>query len=157
MEAGLTIRPAGPGDVESVARLVERLKILNEELDPHFKVVENLRDVSLEYVRRTLEGEDAFILVADLSGEVVGFIRVEIIDRLFYKPRVKALITDLYVIPKFRARRVGSLLVEKAAEEARRRGARIISAIFPASNGIAEDFYGRLGFRKLQLELYREI
>ena len=155
--AGVSVRPAVPGDVEAVARLVERLKILNEELDQHFKVVDNLRDVAREYVRATLESDNAFILVAEEDGEVVGFIRVEVVDRLFYKPRLKAVITDLYVSPRARGRRIGALLLEKASEEARKRGARIISAVYPMNNEIARRFYSRMGFKRLQEEVYREI
>lgn len=155
--AGISIRPAAPGDEEGIARLVERLKILNEELDQHFKVVDNLRDVAREYVRATLESSSSFILVAEESGEIVGFIRVEVVDRLFYKPRLKAVVTDVYVVPRARGRKIGALLLEKAAEEARRRGARIISAVYPVNNEIARSFYERLGFKKLQEEVYREI
>jgi len=155
--AGVAIRPAAPGDVEAVARLVERLKILNEELDQHFKVVDNLHDVAREYVRATLESPNAFMLVAEEAGEIVGFIRVEVVDRLFYKPRLKAVITDLYVAPRARGRRIGALLLEKAAEEARKRGARMMTAVYPMNNEIARRFYAGLGFKRLQEEVYREI
>ncbi len=155
--AGVSVRPAAPGDEEAVARLVERLKILNEELDQHFKVVDNLEDVAREYVKATLESSNAFILVAEEAGNIVGFVRVEVVDRLFYKPRLKAVVTDIYVAPRARGRRIGALLLEKAAEEARKRGARIISAVYPVNNEIARSFYERLGFKTLQEEVYREI
>ena len=87
----------------------------------------------------------------------MGLIIAEVADRRFYKPRKKALITDFYVKPLYRRRRLGTLLFEKLVTEARRRGAGIVTAIFPANNKIAEEFYTSHGFRDLQVEKYKQV
>ncbi len=155
----ITVRKAGEGDVVEVATLIARLKSLNEELDPHFKVVHDIDSIALDYVENTLKQDNAFILVAEDSdnGTIVGIIRVEIVDRLFYEPRLKAVVTDIYVRPRYRRKRVGILLLEKAAEEARRRGAGIITAVYPADNVIAASFYEKMGFTRLQEEVYKPL
>jgi ribosomal protein S18 acetylase RimI-like enzyme len=150
------VRYVREDDVEAVADMIARLKTLNEELDPHFKVVDNLEDEARRYVRESLASNNVVMLLAYDSdtGEPVGVVRLEFVDRIFYKPRVKAVITDIYVKPRYRRRRIATLLLEKAKEEARRRGAGIIVAVYPANNVIAEMFYEKEGFKTLQVEKY---
>ncbi len=157
--ARIQVREAVEADAEALAALVARLKSLNEELDPHFKVVGDLDKVALEYVKASIGSDKVILLVAEdaEAGEVAGLIRVELVDRVFYEPRVKAVITDIYVRPKYRRRRVGRLLLEKAAEEAARRGAGIITAVYPAGNVIAARFYQQMGFTRLQEEVYKPL
>jgi ribosomal protein S18 acetylase RimI-like enzyme len=150
------VRYVKEDDVEVVADMIARLKTLNEELDPHFKVVDNLEDETRNYVRESLGSSNVVMLLAynASTGEPVGVVRLEIVDRIFYKPRVKAVITDIYVKPRYRRRRIATVLLEKAKEEARKRGAGIIVAVYPANNVIAEAFYEREGFKTLQVEKY---
>ena len=152
----LEVRRVEERDLEVVADMIARLKVLNEELDPHFRVVEDLEEQARRYVKESLRNENVVMLVAYDSdaGEAAGVIRVEIVDRVFYKPRLKAVITDIYVKPKYRRRRVAATLLEKAKEEAKRRGAGIITAVYPANNVIAEMFYEKEGFKTLQVEKY---
>lgn len=153
------IREARGEDVESVAEMVARLKVLNEELDPNFKVVDNLEEEARRYAEEVIGSPDHIVLVAEdrAEGKTVGLIIAEVSDRRFYKPRKKALITDFYVKPLYRRRRLGTLLFEKLVTEARRRGAGIVTAIFPANNKIAEEFYTSHGFRDLQVEKYKQV
>ena len=156
---GVYVREAIEGDLEALASMVARLKMVNEELDPHFKVVENLDEAAREYVAKAIASEDKIVLVAvdEDTGKPVGVVIVELVDRVFYKPRIKAVITDFYVIPRYRRRRVGALLVERAAEKAREKGAGILAAVFPAGNNIAREFYTKMGFRDLQVEMYKPL
>lgn len=155
----IIVREAKEQDVESVAEMVARLKVLNEELDPHFKVVDNLEEEARAYAREVITSEKHITLVAEDKKEAkpVGLIVAELQDRRFYKPRLKALITDFYVKPLYRRRRLGTLLLEKLVAEARKRGAGIVTAVFPANNKIAEEFYTSHGFRDLQTEKYKQV
>jgi len=157
--ARVNIREAGPGDIGPVAGLIARLKLVNEELDPHFKVVDDIEEVARRYVEEAIASGDKIVLAAldEETGEPVGVLILELVDRVFYKPRIKALITDLYVHPRYRRRRVGALLLEKAAEKARERGAGLLAAVYPAGNNIAAAFYEKHGFRSLQVEVYRPL
>ncbi|MEB3779968.1 MAG: GNAT family N-acetyltransferase [Desulfurococcales archaeon] len=155
----IVIRKAREADYEEIAVMIARLKTLNEELDPHFKVVDNLGEEAEKYASRLVNSDKHIVLVAEdtSTSQLVGVIVAELQDRVFYKPRIKALITDLYVKPRYRRRRLGTLLIEKLAEEAARRGAGILSAIYPSNNAIAERFYEEHGFSKLQVERFKKL
>jgi len=153
----IVVRRMSEGDLEAVAELIARLKSLNEELDPNFKVVEDLDKVVREYLERSLKSDRVVVLVAEDEGNrlIAGVVRFELVDRLFYEPRLQAVITDLYVRPQYRRKRLGRLLVEKALDEARRMGAGIVTVVYPAGNRIADSFYTKMGFVELNKELYR--
>ncbi|MCE4599973.1 MAG: GNAT family N-acetyltransferase [Desulfurococcales archaeon] len=157
--SSIFVREAVENDIDVVARLVARLKQLNEELDPHFKAVANLDEVAREYVERAVKSEDAKVLVAiDMAtADIAGVIILKIEDRIFYEPRKKAVITDFYVRAKYRRKRVGSILLDEAMKAAVDMGAGIITAVYPAGNTIASDFYTKAGFRDLQVEKYKPL
>ncbi len=157
--ARVYVREATPEDVDQLARLVARLKELNEELDPHFKTVDNLEEQARKYVEEAVAADNRKVIVAadEETGEAVGLVILELQDRVFYEPRIKAVITDFYVLPRYRRRRVGTLLLEKAEEAAREAGAGIITAVYPAGNSIAASFYKGRGFRELQVEVYKPL
>jgi len=152
----INVRRAEDRDADEIARLIARLKTLNSELDPHFLPSKDLEATVKEYVRRSLGEDRTVIIVAEdeEAGRIVGVLRLEIVDRLFYEPRYKAVITDLYVHPQYRRRRIGRLLIERAADEARSRGAGMLAVVYPAGNTIADSFYTKLGFKDLQKEKY---
>jgi ribosomal protein S18 acetylase RimI-like enzyme len=155
----IVIRKPTREDVQSMAELVARLKSLNEELDPHYKTVDDLYQASREYIEESLENPNAIILVAEDEDtkQLVGLVKVDINNRRFYEPRVKGVITDMYVHPSYRRKRLGVLLVDKAIEELRNRGVKMITAIYPVNNIIARRFYENLGFTDLDVEVYKEI
>jgi GNAT superfamily N-acetyltransferase len=156
MAMRIAVRRAEEKDADEIARLLARLKILNSELDPHFLPSRDLESAVREYVRKSLESEKSLVLVAEdeEAGRIVGVLRLEIVDRLFYEPRYKALITDLYVHPQYRRKRIGRLLIERAAEEAKGLGAGMLAVVYPAGNTIADSFYAKMGFKDLQKEKY---
>ena len=157
--ARINIREATRDDIDAVAGLITRLKLVNEELDPHFKTVAGLEETARKYVAEAIESGRKRVLVAENeeTGEVVGVLVYELVDRVFYEPRIKATITDFYVKARYRGRRIGTLLLEKAAEKARADGAGILTVIYPAGNVIAEAFYSSKGFRDLQVERYKPL
>ncbi|MEB3816845.1 MAG: GNAT family N-acetyltransferase [Desulfurococcales archaeon] len=156
MPLRLNVRLAREGDVDQLTDLIVRLKSLNSELDPHFLPDENILDTVRRYVGESITSDKAVVLVAEdeESGRIVGVLRFEIVDRLFYKPRIKAVITDIYVHPAYRGKGIGRLLVERAAAEAKKRGAGLLTVIYPEGNLIAESFYNKMGFQPLQKEKY---
>jgi len=153
----ITIRYAEAKDIAEISDMLVKLKLLNEELDPHFKIVEDLEEQVNKYVEGVIGRNDTIVLVAEdeEAGSLAGVVIAVLVDRIFYQPRLKAMITDFYVKPVYRRKRLGTLLLERIAREALNRGAGILTAIYPADNSIAEEFYKSQGFQVLQVERYK--
>ncbi len=85
------------------------------------------------------------VLVAEVDGEVAGYVRLEQATPLPSSRRVQA-ITGLAVAEPLRGRGVGGALVEAAIAEARRRGALKVTLRVLAHNHDARRLYARAGF-----------
>jgi ribosomal protein S18 acetylase RimI-like enzyme len=159
MSLRIVVREATPEDTGKLGELVARLKLLNEELDPHYKVVENLVEVSTEYVKEAIESNRARVILAEdeTSGEIAGVLIYWLENRRFYKPMIKAKITEFYVLPRYRRKRIGSLLLDKAIELADKDGAGMITVVYPAGNVLADEFYKAKGFIDLAYEKYKSL
>jgi len=145
----LRIRKARKDDLGSVADLLVRVKRLNNEFDPLFAVVPDVKTRADMYVAATLGSADKLLLVATDVPKVVGVIRAEMRERLFYEPHREGFITDFYILPEYRRKALGNEMIEHASAELKKMGAQIIVADVPSRNEIANRFYVKRGFRSL--------
>lgn len=148
-QARFKIRFATPSDVDEIVKLMLRLKRLNEEFDPLLKVREDAEEDARRVCGEAFgQRRDEFVvLVAEDRGKIVGVIVAELRRRAYYEPRVSGVITDFYVMPEHRRKGLGGMLLERASEELKKRGAGVIMAEFPFQNKIASAFYQKMGFR----------
>jgi ribosomal protein S18 acetylase RimI-like enzyme len=145
----IEIRYATKGDVPAVVDLIVRTKRLNNEFDPLFAVVEGLRWMSEEYVLETVGSSGKLMLVATAGDKVVGVVRAEMRQRLFYEPSKEGCITDFYILPEFRRKALGNDMLRQASTKLKKMGAQLIVADVPSQNEIAVRFYTKRGFRSL--------
>jgi ribosomal protein S18 acetylase RimI-like enzyme len=148
MEA-LNIRDARKEDLEQAAELVVRMKRLNGEFDPLFKVVEEAPERAVKYLTESMGAKNAIVLVAVRGKKVLGVLRAVIDDRLFYEPTKQGTITDFYILPEGRRKALGNEMLAQASKKLKQMGAEMITAEFPAQNEIAVRFYSKRGFRAL--------
>jgi ribosomal protein S18 acetylase RimI-like enzyme len=92
---------------------------------------------------------DKLLLVAADGPKIVGVLRAEMRERLFYEPHAEGFITDFYILPEYRRKALGNEMIQRATRELRKMGAQIIVADVPAQNEIANRFYAKRGFRSL--------
>jgi ribosomal protein S18 acetylase RimI-like enzyme len=151
------IRRAREQDLEAIVNLLVRNKRLNEEFDPMLTVTGEIEDVARKYASEALKDPNSLVLVCEEGGRVVGFLKADVVDRLFYEPRREGVIREFYLLPEFRRRGVGRTMIEKAFEELRSMGAGIITAEFPSQHKIAVSFYENLGFRPIISKYAKEV
>ena len=149
MEHPPKIRHAHQSDTLAITDLIVRIKKLNNEFDPLFKVHEDLKSAAMKYVSETFGNPDKMMLVAEEKGKVVGVLRAEIRHRPFYEPSREGFITEFYILPEFRRKALGHEILEKASVELKNMGAQIIVGDVPSQNEIAVRFYTKRGFRTL--------
>jgi len=145
----LEIRRATKDDLAAAADLIVRVKKLNNEFDPLFAVVADVRSRADKYLGSTLEASDKLLLVAVEGQKIVGMIRAEMRERLFYEPHREGFITEFYILPEYRRKALGNDMILKASAELKKMGAQIIVAEVPSQNEIANRFYAKRGFRGL--------
>ncbi len=146
----VTIREAREEDVDALIDLVVRLKRLNNEFDPLFSVRNDCAERAREYLLNALrDSKNHLVLVAEDMGKIVGVLKADIRERLFYSPSVEGAIVDFYVMPEYRRKGLGRAMLERAITMLRERGAQLITAEFPTQNQIATNFYNKMGFRLL--------
>jgi ribosomal protein S18 acetylase RimI-like enzyme len=102
-------------------------------------------------VRRMLRDPSAYIEIADLDGEAVGFVVVEL-WRLGRSvgPLIRpagAHLAAVAVVPARRRRGLGRLLAARAEEVARAFGAQSISLMTAATNRTARRLFERAGYQ----------
>lgn len=148
-EAAIQIRHAKEEDVGPAVDLIVRMKRLNNEFDPIFAVVAEAKANAERYMRATVGAPDRLLLVAAEGSKVVGILRAEMRERVFYEPHQEGFITDFYILPEFRRKALGHEMLQEASAELREMGAQIIVADVPAQNEIANRFYVKRGFRVL--------
>ncbi len=151
------IRRASDRDLEAIVNLLVRNKRLNEEFDPMLTVTGEIEDVARKYASEALKDPNSLVLVCEEGGRVVGFLKADVVDRLFYEPRREGVIREFYLLPEFRRKGVGRTMIEKAFEELRSMGAGIITAEFPSQHKIAVSFYENLGFRPIISKYAKEV
>jgi len=151
----LRIRRATADDVESVADLIVRTKRLNNEFDPLFAVVADAKRRAERHLLSSIGSKDKLLLVAAEGPKIVGVLRAELRERLFYEPHKEGFITDFYILPEYRRKALGDDILNQASSELKRMGAQILVADVPAQNEIANRFYAKRGFRALTYLLGR--
>jgi len=145
----MEIRHARKEELNAVSDLIVRVKRLNNEFDPLFAVVADVKERADKYLSATIGAADKLLLVAVEGSKVVGVLRAEMRERLFYEPHEEGFITEFYILPEFRRKALGNEMLQKASSELKKMGAEIIVGEVPSQNEIANRFYVKRGFRGL--------
>lgn len=150
LDESVKIRKMRTEDIDSVIELVRRLKKLNEEFDPSFIVRDDFKPGIQSYLSEAIKEPEKFImLVGEYKKKVVGIIKVDIINRICYEPEHEARIVEFYIMPEYRRKKVGRLLMDELTTILRKREISLISAEFPSLNLIALSFYKKNGYRDM--------
>ena len=157
-DSDIVLREASTHDASAVCALWLDLMHEHEALDARFVLSE---DAPLRWKNDFplwVEDQTRMLLLAELSGELVGFIQAHRrLDPPIFKEKPEVFIDELYVVPSARKRGVGRLLLDAIRTWAREVGAaqlrlRVLSA---NSDGLA--FWERHGARSMDIALTIEL
>lgn len=149
-----TIRPATARDADGIARTYLESAEHHAQLDPERYSVPAAEAIPAHYRegRQHPPGANAtaITLVADLSGEIVGFIdaRLEQSPDAMHREMTYCHVEEIAVGGRYRNQGVGGRLLKAAEDWGRRQGATFASLDYHAANTHAAEFYQRrMGYR----------
>ena len=131
--SGIVIRQA---HAEDEARVLELLPLIPSNVDMGSAE-------ATAAAQRFRESLTVDVLVAEVEGQVVGFLALSFIPVL---SGLRALVDDLAVDPACRRQGIGMALVEAAIQRADRRGATHLFVDTSRGDAAARDFYHASGF-----------
>ncbi|MFI5609457.1 GNAT family N-acetyltransferase [Amycolatopsis sp. NPDC051903] len=144
----ISVRAAGREDMPALVRLRLVNAERHVELDPAVYRVPDAEAVR-RWFEEVLTGDSRVLLVAELSGDVVGMAEVVLLEdppeHQILIPRRAAEIHTV-VVDEHRGRGVGASLVVEAEKAAAERGVSILYAGIFAQNEGAVRFYSSAGF-----------
>ncbi|KAA8922234.1 GNAT family N-acetyltransferase [Thermoplasma sp.] len=143
------IRRMKKEDLPEVMDELLRLKRLNSEFDCSFTVSEEARPDIENYLMKILNDESHVLLVAEYSSKVVGILIADILFRIYYTPKYEARIREFYVMPEYRRKGIGRMLIDELRNTLKEKDIILITAEFPSLNLIAQDFYKKMGYREI--------
>jgi ribosomal protein S18 acetylase RimI-like enzyme len=141
------IRPAVSEDADGIARTYLESAEHHACLDPERYAVPSLQTISDRYRQKARVG---VTLVAELSGEVVGFIeaRLERSPDPMHREIIYCHVAEIAVSRRYQSQGIGGQLLRAAEDWGRRQGAEFASLEYHATNTRAGAFYERrMGYR----------
>lgn len=155
-----SIRPATEADLPALGRLGASLVATHHAFDRQRFIMPSGGDSSRGYaafLAGELEHDRVVIYVAELSGDVVGYVYAGIEPHSWKELRdVAGFIHDLAVEERARGRGIATALLEAAARALEERGAPRVMLWSAERNTAALRLFERLGFRRTMVEMTRE-
>lgn len=109
-----------------------------------------------EILQKMLKDEDSELFVSEFNGEVVGFIhQIYVLDP--FHGGLNSYIVNLFVKELCRNMRIGSQLVKKALENAKKKSVIEVHVDTEEDNVKAIKFYEKHGFKKVGIMLEKSL
>ena len=155
-----TIRLATQHDVPALGRLGGLLMRVHYEFDP-LRFLDPGTDPAEGYawfLGKQLKDNDVVIYVAELDGEVIGYVYAGL-EPISWKELRDAcgFIHDVVVDERGRRTGMATALIEKAVEWLRAQGAPRAMLWTADKNAGAQELFAKLGFRRTMIEMTREL
>jgi Acetyltransferases len=154
----MKIREAQESDIDSLLRLNYQIGIMHFENAPEAFVEPSTEDK--EFLLQVLKDQSRLFLVAEISGDVVGFLTAtitqnETVPFLVKTPicRVGTIIVD----ENSRVSGIGTELMSVCTSWAKSQGANQVKLEVMAFNSHAQNFYTKLGFEEQSKIMWKTV
>ena len=153
------IREYQPEEAQQIEACFVALQDFLHRLDPQVLEGQAARPY-LDFMLASCRKTSGKIFVAEVEKQIVGFVCLWLkvqSDELDEEPAEYAFISDLVILPAYRGRGLGRMLLQTAEEYARRHGATALKLEVLAKNEGALSLYQRHGFSAYQLLLVKNL
>lgn len=152
-----TIRPATPDDAEGITALWQQMAEQHKLYDTSVWCWSD--DAPISWKRNLLEvidKDNIAVLVAELDGELVGFLRGCVSDNPdIFRIRQAGEIWDVFVREDMRGRGLGRALMEAGEQALRDMGAEDMKFHVALKNPGAIEFYKKMGYEPVMYRMYK--
>ena len=143
----IQIRKAKWGDLPALVELWVEFMQFHAEIDPGYDLLDDAPERWVDYIRPKFEDKDWCVLVADCSGDVIGYTVATIQD---YPPvfqrTTHGFVQEIAVQAAHRHSGVGSRLVEAAETWLRSKGVPEITVRIDERNPASKALFSSRGF-----------
>ena len=102
------------------------------------------------------EGKDG-MFIWELKGKIVGWSWLRIYENEFFKEGAYGEINEIYIVPEWRGKGIGKILMKHAEDWFRNKGIKTVRVEALATNEKALAFYRKHGFKPNYITLQKEI
>jgi len=157
MTGDVHVRPAGPRDVEAIARLAGELVRMHHAADPaRFLLVDRVEEGYAQWLSRELGRPAAVLIVATHSERVIGYAYGAVEGRDWnLLLDAHGAVHDVFVADDARRAGAGRKLVDAMIAALERLGAVRIVLSTMVANEAAQRLFRSRGFRPTMLEMTR--
>lgn len=160
IEQAVVIRAASEADVPDLGRLGALLVDTHHAFDPKrfFPATDGTPAGYGRFLRSQLDEPDAFVLVAEDRGTVVGYAYATVEGYDFLALRGPAgVLHDILVDPAHRGRGIGRMLLDAVLFRLKDKGAPRVVLFTAERNEAAQRLFATIGFRRTMVEMTREL
>lgn len=143
----ITIRRAKLSDLDAICTLSQSLFEHERQFTDEYDMGWSHGAAGRKFFTKMLRSRKAFVLLAIADEKIVGYILIKLLTFSWRVYNPIAELTNLSVDPMYRGQGIGTKLFEKAAETAKKRGAKRMSVEGLHDNIRAIKFYHTQGFR----------
>jgi ribosomal protein S18 acetylase RimI-like enzyme len=160
---GVTIRPAVSEDADGIARSFLESAEYHASVDPErysAPAVETITTRYREGRQHPQPGGDGITLIAERSGEIVGFVdaRLEQSQDAMHREMIYCHIAEIAVSSRYQNQGIGGQLLRAAEHWGRSHGAEFASLEYHAANTRASGFYEqRMGYRPASITAIKRL
>ncbi len=156
----VTIRGATAQDYEALCEIIEEVDTLHRQALPHIFQASGGPVRERVYILGLLADEDHGLFVAEVEGQVAGFLHVTVRDAPpipILVPRRVAVVDNIAVKAAYRRAGLGRALMSRAEQWAQARGAAEVELNVYEFNGAAIAFYESLGYEAFSRRMGRRL
>lgn len=152
------IRKAQQEDLEAIRVLNHKLFLWDKDRDPDLNFAWPLQEEGEKYFRRRIDGKPGVCFVAEVSGEIVGYIAGRVNENIDSTETVlRGEIENIYVEEHTQGMGVGKSLVKNFVEWTASNNAQSMVVTAYYGNKQAIKFYEACGFSPFALKLEMKI
>lgn len=152
----IKLRTANSDDIKLLQQLNNELFIDNYKYDNDLVMDWAMGVRGKNYFSRIVKNKRAFCCIAEINGKAVGYISC-IPKEISYRKSRYFEIDNLGVVPDYQSKGIGTLLINKAKEWAKKKGYQRLFVISYFKNIRAIAFYKRNGLEEIDVSLETEI